>query len=337
MACQVPQAAVRPLTEVETKDPKANRRRERRMLLAAEWPRLKAATAAGPINYKMSGRERLLLYATAIQTGLRSNELRLLTRGRLILQGDQPYVVCKAGTAKSKKKAEQYILPELAAQLAAHIATKAPKAPVFKMPYETDVVRMLRADLARARRDWLEAAKNDSQERLERDQSDFLCVANHEGEILDFHSLRHTCGAWLSMAGAHPKVVQTVMRHQSITLTMETYGHLFPGHTAEAVGGLAQFLSEPAEAGENLATGTDGKNGQPQKGAQRHSQRAGRESVVGGETPCETPAPRLAFVDSLNLLEIAELCESVGDQVTPNQSSGAGIRTPDTRIMIPLL
>ncbi len=52
-----------------------------------------------------------------------------------------------------------------------------------------------------------------------REASDFLADVNHEGEHLDFHGLRHTCGAWLAMAGVHPKVVQTVMRHGSITLT----------------------------------------------------------------------------------------------------------------------
>lgn len=58
---------------------------------------------------------------------------------------------------------------------------------------------------------------------------------NHEGEVLDFHALRHTCGAWLAMAGAHPKSVQSVMRHSTIVLTMDTYGHLFPGQEADTV------------------------------------------------------------------------------------------------------
>ena len=69
----------------------------------------------------------------------------------------------------------------------------------------------------------------------DRTQSDFLAIKNHEGEHLDFHSLRHTCGAWLAMAGAHPKAVQSVMRHSAITLTMDTYGHLFPGQDAATV------------------------------------------------------------------------------------------------------
>ncbi|NLE56957.1 MAG: tyrosine-type recombinase/integrase [Planctomycetes bacterium] len=62
------------------------------------------------------------------------------------------------------------------------------------------------------------------------------------GERLDFHALRHTCGAWLALSGAHPKAVQAVMRHLTITLTMDTYGHLFPGQEAETVARLPEIL-----------------------------------------------------------------------------------------------
>jgi integrase len=99
------------------------------------------------------------------------------------------------------------------------------------------MANMLRHDLDAARSAWASAA-DDVDERMRREQSDFLAAKNHDGESIDFHALRHTCGAWLALAGEHPKVVQTVMRHGSITLTMDTYGHLFPGHEAQAAGRL---------------------------------------------------------------------------------------------------
>ena len=114
---------------------------------------------------------------------------------------------------------------------------------------------MLRADLADARRAWLRGARHDPEEYARREQSDFLCPVNHEGESLDFHSLRHTCGAWLAMGGAHPKAVQAVMRHSTITLTMDTYGHLFPGQEAETVARLPEMLAKEPEA--RGATGTE--------------------------------------------------------------------------------
>ena len=58
------------------------------------------------------------------------------------------------------------------------------------------------------------------------------------------------------MAGAHPKAVQSVMRHSTIVLTMDTYGHLFPGQDAATVARLPNMMaSEPVAL---RATGTDG-------------------------------------------------------------------------------
>ncbi len=71
--------------------------------------------------------------------------------------------------------------------------------------------------------------------------------------------LQNARRAWLAMAGVHPKVVQTVMRHSVITLTMDTYGHLFPGQDAAAVGALPSMMNGPRDETEALAaTGTDG-------------------------------------------------------------------------------
>lgn len=90
-------------------------------------------------------------------------------------------------------------------------------------------------DLAAAPPQWLREALNDLDESVRRQQSDFLAESNHDGQSLDFHALWHTGGAWLAMAGASPKAVQTVMRHRTITLTMDTYGHLFPSQEIETV------------------------------------------------------------------------------------------------------
>lgn len=250
-----------PLSSVKRPNPKADRRYERRMLLPEEWDWLRLVTINGPGRLGMTGGERMLLYAVAIQTGLRSGELRSLTRGKLFLDATPPYVTCKAGSTKNRKTARQYIQPDLAAELKAHVATKAPRAPVFTMPHGSLVAGMLRQDLADARREWLKSTK-DPEERIRREQSDFLQAVNHEGEKADFHSLRHTTGAWLAKNGEHPKVVQTVMRHASITLTMDTYGHLFPGQEADAVANMPSILGGNTAAPEVLqATGTDGMDG----------------------------------------------------------------------------
>ena len=45
-----------------------------------------------------------------------------------------------------------------------------------------------------------------------------------------FHDLRHTCAALLINADppAHPLAVMKRLGHSSITVTYNTYGHLFP-------------------------------------------------------------------------------------------------------------
>ena len=113
---------------------------------------------------------------------------------------------------------------------------------------------MLRDDLAEARNRWIADAKSDPQEYAQRQQSDFLADTNHEGQVVDFHSLRHTCGAWLAMAGEHPKTIQTVMRHSTITLTMDTYGHLFPGQEAGAIERLEYLFIGSRAQSEALAS-----------------------------------------------------------------------------------
>jgi len=197
---------------------------------------------------------------------------------------------------------------------------------------------MLRDDLRAARANWLAQAESDPQEYAQRKQSDFLGEINHEGEIFDFHCLRHTFGAWLAMQGTHPKVVQEAMRHQSITLTMDTYGHLFPGQEYEAVMRLGQMLDGPESQLQTLlATGTDDQVSISMDQAQRMAQQSGRENVPLAAKPCEytgkeetqrkTPKP-------LNDQGLSDKCPVI---LTDAESSSGGIRTPDTRIMIPLL
>ena len=147
--------------------------------------------------------------------------------------------------------------------------------------------------------------------------------------MIDFHALRHTCGAWLAMAGVHPKIVQTVMRHSSITLTMDTYGHLFPGQEADAVAKLHALMAK-RPPGSEAVCGTPMSNG-----ASAQAQRAGREMSQAGGTECDAGTNPKVQRETPKHREDAGLGGVVlrGDA----SSSGGGTRTPDTRIMIPLL
>jgi integrase len=64
---------------------------------------------------------------------------------------------------------------------------------------------------------------------------------------LDFHDLRHTFASLMVAAGVHPRVLKDVMGHESIKVTMDTYGHLYEGASDRAMEMLDSFLQQTAE------------------------------------------------------------------------------------------
>jgi Phage integrase, N-terminal SAM-like domain len=73
--------ASNPLLSVQKPSAEDDRRKVRRFLSHAEFHWLDSTTRTRGERFGMSGVERALLYTLAIQTGLRSNECRSLTRG----------------------------------------------------------------------------------------------------------------------------------------------------------------------------------------------------------------------------------------------------------------
>jgi integrase len=57
-------------------------------------------------------------------------------------------------------------------------------------------------------------------------------------EGFTFHALRHTFATALFSRGEHPKRVQSLLGHSSITQTMDTYSHVIDDIGGDAVGGL---------------------------------------------------------------------------------------------------
>jgi integrase len=57
-----------------------------------------------------------------------------------------------------------------------------------------------------------------------------------------FHDLRHTCTSLLIAQGESPKYIQTQLRHASVEITFDRYGHLFPNTNREAAKRLDETL-----------------------------------------------------------------------------------------------
>ncbi len=52
--------------------------------------------------------------------------------------------------------------------------------------------------------------------------------------VIRFHDLRHTCATLLLQAEVHPKVVQEMLGHSSIAITLDIYSHVVPSMQDEA-------------------------------------------------------------------------------------------------------
>jgi len=311
--------AADPLTGMQCPNPQTDRRHQRRMLLPEEWVWLSSVTAESGERFGMTGRARALLYDLALQTGLRAGELRSLKKSDFELDCESPWVRCGADSTKNRRAARQYFGPRLASELGDYLFGRPSAGNAFELPHATSMARMLRNDVEAARSEWLEQGPRG------RDcggvaEEDYLSTKNSAGEVLDFHALRHTCGAWLARSGASAKAVQTVMRHSSITLTMDTYGHLFPGEDRESVGAAGKWLS-----------------GRMDREAQRIQQRAGVRGVQRAAGRCEA-TPRVGERPTKpNTAENRGKETSWQPNPAETRSSPGGTRTPDQGIMSPLL
>lgn len=64
----------------------------------------------------------------------------------------------------------------------------------------------------------------------------FSLLLEHAGlPHIRFHDLRHSCATLLLKMKVPPKVVQEILGHSSIVITMDTYGHVLPGMQEEAM------------------------------------------------------------------------------------------------------
>lgn len=230
-----------PFADIRKPNPESDRKLRRRMILPDEWPwLLKTMTK---VVYSTPAEDRRLLYQFAIETGLRADEIR--SRTIASISWKTPAVAIESGSTKNRQSAWQHITDDLAAMLKQHCAGRDGSEPIFTLPHPTSMSKMIQKDFDLARAAWLAEVEKDEKALKERMKSDFLLPVNHSKQSIDFHSLRHTCGAWLAMAGVHLKTIQVIMRHSTITLTLDTYGHLMPGAEPDAIAKLKTMFKAP--------------------------------------------------------------------------------------------
>jgi len=236
--------AANPLNGLSRADESLDRRRLRRALTEEELLKLLDAARRRPLHDAMLihrgehqgqavakigraareeiealGRERALIYATLVTTGLRKGELASLTVGQVFLGTGRPYLRLRAADAKSRKEAFLPLRRDLAREIGHWLderfearqrvardagepipAILPPDEPLFRVP--AALVKILRRDLAFA---------------------GISTEKDAQGRQLDVHCLRVSFSTLLTKAGAAPRVAQAALRHSTIDLTMNTY------------------------------------------------------------------------------------------------------------------
>lgn len=223
-------------------------RRQRRAFTSEEWRELISYAEYAPVEYGVPGADRARLWRFLGETGLRSNEARTLRWSAIDLDSNPPTVTVAAAFSKTGEPRTVPIRLELAAAMKTWKAPgQNPFVPAFRMPNRTNVCRMLKRDLAKARAAWIKRVEQDPAEHKRRSESDFLVYSSDSG-VLDVHSFRHSYASWLARAGVAIKTAQTLLGHKTVAMTMQVYSHVLLPDQAVAVAGALPRVDMPATA-----------------------------------------------------------------------------------------
>jgi len=226
------------------------------------------------------GHERALIYKTLVLTGLRKGELASITVGQVDLDSPMPYLVLRAADEKNREGSTIPLRTDLAADFRDWLTDKA--TALQEAAREAPTVRLDSKHQERQKRNQGVPTRREGQSCqqlstvptlpldtplftvpsglvriLDRDlRLAGIPKVDERGRTVDVHSLRHTFGTLLSVAGVAPRTAQAAMRHSSIDLTMNVYTDPKLLDVAGAMESLP-MLSLSASAESAKATGTD--------------------------------------------------------------------------------
>lgn len=300
-----------PLASVTLRNVAVDRKRRRRALDADEARNLVAKAESGPTVLGLSGRDRGMLYRLALGTGFRVSELASLRHESFDLASEPPTVTVAAAYAKSRREDRQPLQAELAKLVGAWLTSRSPFRPVFDVARLAEKsARMIRSDLAAAEIDAVDA----------------------EGNVVDFHALRHTFITAVVKSGASPKECQTLARHADPTLTFNVYAHTRLHDLTRVVESLPSLSASVAEAA--TRTGTD--VAPTTKDRQQHRQHSQHRDAPPSSAPCRSTDDGPETYDDSKSFENGELCRSVPDDAAGGNGGPARTRTENQRIMSPI-
>jgi len=289
------------LAYLQGQNPKTDIRHPRRALTINELTKLLETTAQGTKHHNLTAKERVILYKLAANTGFRANELASLTWQSFNLCGPALSVTVLAAYSKHRREDLLPLRGDICFELASWKSEQEPKEdeklfPGFKSNKAAD---MFKIDLEDAGIEYVDAA----------------------GRYADFHSLRHSFASILHQSGVSPKVAQSLLRHSTISLTMDTYTHIGLYDERAAINSLPALPGlDGAKIGENkavaLKTGTDDLAVKTDRSAYKP---AYKKLTKNADFECD----RSSFVgiEQERRRESAESCKSLELLVLGNESN----------------
>jgi integrase len=188
-------------------------------------PRKGQPGATVPPEYRAKlervGRGRALVYAFAVQTGLRASSIRKTRVCDLELASQPPRVHLPATAMKSGRDFSQVLPLPLAEELKDWIALTGRRDTdrVFDLPGVCQVSKTLKKDLAAAGVPYVDA----------------------KGRVFDFHSFRKCTGTMLQKAGVSVAAAMRHLDHSDANLTLRVYNDAELQAQDEAANAVAAF------------------------------------------------------------------------------------------------
>ena len=182
------------------------------------------------------------LWATALYAGLRRGELRGLSWSDIDLEGRVIRVQRgwddKEGAQAGKSRAAHRTVPILdllAPELAAH-KLRSGRSDVGLVFGRTRTDSFVPSTVRlRALAAW---QRENERRATEADDGPVELL-----QPIGLHEARHTFASLMIAAGANVKVIQSVMGHAAISMTLDTYGHLMPGSLDAAAAAANAYLA----------------------------------------------------------------------------------------------
>jgi integrase len=195
----------------------------------------------------VEGHEMEALFKLALATGLRRGELMGLKWQDINLEIGVLQVRRILSRVPSKMPGKGYVEAEPKTQKSRRSVVIAPFAlEALKKHREHQLEAKIKAGPLWQDHDYVFCTSIGTHLNPTRDMLDQLKALLKKAGLpeIRFHDLRHSAATLLLSVGVHPKVVQEILGHSQISVTMDVYSHVLPGMQQDAMSRLNNALKE---------------------------------------------------------------------------------------------